>query len=206
MKVFSTVTLLIAMSLCTACSAGQEDELTAQAITALLTKYPKADLQDVYKSFYQERFGPGHMIPNIQNARDYLMSELEEAHECEGDYYEPTGSHGNYIRIYLHAVSDGKITAEDLLDAFVSSANNVKPASGTWAEQWREIVETIDREQLPVPSTDTLRQELKDCSEKDEAVHHSKEYETNYHPHYRIVERSIFEDKMKIFLRITKIS
>ena len=200
MKVITAITLLIAMCICAACSAVQEDELTAQAITALLAKYPKANLQDVYKSFYQERFGPGHMIPNVQNARDYLMSELDEAHECEGDYYEPTGSHGNYIRIYLHAVSDGIISAEDLLDAFVSSANNVKPASGTWAEQWNEIVRVIDNKQLPVPSTDTLRQQLKDCSEKDEAVHHSTEYETNYHPHFRIVERNIFEDKLKALI------
>ena len=114
MKYLSVMTLIMSMGICMACSAAQEDELIEQAVTALVARYPRANLQDVYKSFYQERFGPGHMIPNIDSARDYLMSELNEAHECTGDYYEPTGSHGNYIRVYLHAVSDGKISAEDL--------------------------------------------------------------------------------------------
>lgn len=197
MKYLSVMTLIMSMGICMACSATQEDELIEQAVTALVARYPRANLQDVYKSFYQERFGPGHMIPNIDSARDYLMSELNEAHECTGDFYEPTGSHGNYIRVYLHAVSDGKISAEDLLDAFVTSANHVKPAKGTWAEQWDEIVRVIDQKQLPVPYTDSLSQLLRECSEKDEAVHHSTDYEAAYYPHYRIVERSIFDNKLK---------
>ena len=110
-----------------ACSEKSENKRIEVAVKTLISQYPQATLQDVYKSFYQERFGPGHMIPNIENARNYLMYEMVQASENSGDYYEPTGSEGKYVRIYLNAVSDGKISAEQLLDAFVESANHVEP-------------------------------------------------------------------------------
>ena len=110
-----------------ACSENSESKRIEMAVKTLISQYPQATLQDVYKSFYQERFGPGHMIPNIKNARNYLMSEMAQASENSGAYYEPTGSEGKYVRIYLNAVSDGKISAEQLLDAFVESANHVEP-------------------------------------------------------------------------------
>jgi len=42
---------------------------------------------------------------------------------------------------------------------------------------------------------------LKECSEQDEAVHHSEAYSKAYRPHYRIVERRIFEQKLKGLLK-----
>ena len=183
-----------------ACTEDRESQQIVEAVKALVSQYPEATLQDVYKSFYQERFGPGHMIPNVENARNYLMSEMEQASENSGAYYEPTGSGGKYIRVYLNAVADGKISAEQLLDAFVESANNVEPRSDKWAEQWSKIVNVIEEKQLPFAANDELKQWLKECSEQDEAVHHSEAYNQVYRPHYRIVERNIFEQKLKRYL------
>ena len=187
---------MMAMSFA-ACSEDTESKQIENAVKALVSQYPEATLQDVYKSFYQERFGPGHMIPNVENARNYLMSEMEQAAENSGAYYEPTGSEGRYVRIYLNAVSDGKISAEQLLDAFVESANHVAPRTDKWAEQWSKIVNVIEEKQLPVAANDELKELLKTCSEQDEAVHHSESYEKAYRPHYRIVEHNIFEKQLK---------
>lgn len=183
-----------------ACSEDIESKQIENAVKALVSQYPEATLQDVYKSFYQERFGPGHMIPNVKNVRNYLMSEMEQASENSGAYYEPTGSEGRYVRIYLNAVADGKISAEQLLDAFVESANHVEPRADKWSEQWGKIVNVIEEKQLPVAASDELKQLLKTCSEQDEAVHHSESYEKAYRPHYRIVERNIFEEQLKSYL------
>lgn len=183
-----------------ACSEDTESKQIENAVKALVSQYPEATLQDVYKSFYQERFGPGHMIPNAENARNYLMSEMEQASENTGAYYEPTGSEGKYVRIYLNAVSDGRISAEQLLDAFVESANHVEPRSDKWADQWANIVNVIEKKQLPVVANDELKQLLKECSEQEEAVHHSETYEKVYRPHYRIVERNIFDKQLKGYL------
>ena len=44
------------------------DSLVVNAVNRIVTSYPKATLQDIYKSFFQERFGPGHIIPNEESA------------------------------------------------------------------------------------------------------------------------------------------
>jgi hypothetical protein len=197
------VTFLMAIAaLCVvACTEDTESKKIEQAVSTLISLYPEATLQDVYKSFYQERFGPGHMIPNVENARNYLMSEMEQASENTGAYYEPTGSEGKYVRIYLNAVSDGKISTEQLLDAFVESANHVEPRTDKWADQWANVVKIIEEKQLQIKMSEELKQLLKECSEQDEAVHHSEAYSKAYRPHYRIVERRIFEQKLKGLLK-----
>lgn len=194
------ITLAITAMCLVGCATNTENKRIEQAVKALISQYPEATLQDVYKSFYQERFGPGHMIPNVENARNYLMSEMEQAAENNGAYYEPTGSDGRYVRIYLNAVADGKISAQQLLDAFVESANHVAPRTDKWADQWTNIVKVIEEKQLPVKMDDELKQWLKECSEQDEAVHHSEAYNQVYRPHYRIVERNIFEQQLKRYL------
>jgi hypothetical protein len=195
------ITLAITAMCLVGCDTNSENKRIEQAVSTLISQYPEATLQDIYKSFYQERFGPGHMIPNVENARNYLMSEMEQAAENTGAYFEPTGSEGKYVRIYLNAVSDGKIGAEQLLDAFVESANNVEPRADKWADQWANIVKVIEEKQLPVKMNDELKQLLKECSEQDEAVHHSETYNQAYRPHYRIVERNIFERQLKPLLK-----
>ncbi len=193
--------MMAMMAMCLgACTENSDNKRIEVAVRTLISQYPQATLQDVYKSFYQERFGPGHMIPNVENARNYLMSETEQATENTGAYYEPTGSEGKYVRIYLNAVSDGKISAEQLLDAFVESANHVEPRNDKWADQWNKIVDVIEEKKIPVTMSEELKQLLKECSEKEEAVHHSETYEKAYRPHYRIVEHNIFEKNLKAML------
>lgn len=194
------ITLAITAMCLVGCATNTENKRIEEAVNTLIGKYPEATLQDIYKSFYQERFGPGHMIPNVENARNYLMSETEQATENTGTYYEPTGSEGKYVRIYLNAVSDGKISAEQLLDAFVESANHVEPRNDKWADEWNEIVGVIEEKNIPVTMSEELKQLLKECSEKEEAVHHSETYEKAYRPHYRIVEHNIFEKNLKAML------
>ena len=87
------------------------------AIKRQMATYPESTLQDIYKSFYQEHFGPGHIISDTASTRRYLMRELSEMGETQSPYFEPTGSQGDYVRVYLSAVADSWITAEQLLDA-----------------------------------------------------------------------------------------
>ena len=85
-----------------------------QAIERQLKTYPESTLQDVYKSFYQDHFGPGHMIADTASARQYLMYELSQMTEKPAIYYEPTGRKGRFVRVYLSAVADNLITARCL--------------------------------------------------------------------------------------------
>ena len=92
MKKLLVIGIAMMAMCCVACTEDRESQQIVEAVKTLVSQYPEATLQDVYKSFYQERFGPGHMIPNVENARNYLMSEMEQASENTGAYYETTGS------------------------------------------------------------------------------------------------------------------
>jgi hypothetical protein len=168
------------------------------AIERQLTSYPESTLQDVYKSFYQEHFGPGHIINDTASARRYLMRELSEMGKTQSPYFEPTGSQGDYIRVYLSAVADSLITAEQLLDAFVRSANSRQEPTINWLEQWEAIVSIIqvNKNKIELEDFETDLPLLTEAARNNQAVHHSRRYNEAYHPHYRIVERGIFEREL----------
>lgn len=195
--------LLILALACSFSLFGQSIDTVAvrSAIERQLATYPESTLQDIYKSFYQEHFGPGHIISDTSSARRYLMKELSEMGKNQPPYFEPTGSQGDYVRVYLSAVSDSLITAEQLLDAFVRSANSWQEPSVSWLEKWVAIVSVIQADKMEIEGFETDFSLLNEAARNSQAVHHSRRYNEAYHPHYRIVERSIFERDWKPALK-----
>ena len=187
--------LLVLALVCSFSLFGQSIDTVSvrTAIERLLTTYPESTLQDIYKSFYQEHFGPGHIISDTASARRYLMRELSEMGKTQSPYFEPTGSQGDYVRVYLSAISDSLITAEQLLDAFVRSANSRQEPTVSWMEKWETIVSIIQANKIELEGFETDLPLLTEAARNNQAVHHSRRYNVAYHPHYRIVERSIFE-------------
>ena len=187
--------LLILAIACSFNLFGQSIDTLAMrsAIERQLVTYPQSTLQDIYKSFYQEHFGPGHIISDTASARRYLMRELSEMGKTASPYFEPTGCQGDYVRVYLSAVADSLITAEQLLDAFVRSANLWQEPTISWLEKWEAIVSIIQANKIELEGFETDLPLLTEAARNNQAVHHSRRYNEAYHPHYRIVERSIFE-------------
>ena len=194
--------LLVLFLSCSFSLFGQQfDTLSIRAaIEHQMATYPKSTLQDIYKSFYQNRFGPGHMITDTASARSYLMRELSEMTEVSAVYYEPTGSEGCYVRVHLSAVVDSMITAEQLLDAFVRSANTNNEENKDWEAEWNCIVGVITKHGIILNDFDKDVAMLSEASRNRQAVHHSRNYNEAYHPHYRIVEHSIFENELRSLL------
>ena len=195
--------LLILALVCSFSLFGQSIDTLAMrsAIERQLATYPESTLQDIYKSFYQEHFGPGHIISDTASARRYLMRELSEMGKTQSPYFEPTGSQGDYIRVYLSAVANSLITAEQLLDAFVRNANSRQEPTVSWMEKWETIVSIIQANKMEIEGFETDLPLLTEAAQNNQAVHHSRRYNEAYHPHYRIVERSIFEREFYPALR-----
>ena len=190
--------LLVLAFACSFSLFGQSLDTAAvrSAIERQIATYPESTLQDIYKSFYQEHFGPGHIISDMASARRYLMRELSEMGKTQSPYFEPTGSQGDYVRVYLSAVSDSLITAEQLLDAFIKSANSWQEPTVSWMEKWEAIVSIIKANKIELEGFEADLPLLTEAARNDQAVHHSRRYNEAYHPHYRIVERSIFEREL----------
>lgn len=191
--------IITAIALCAMLSGcRQKDQpLTLQmALERYMDNYPEARLQDIYKTFYQDHFGPGHMITDTAMVRQYLYSELYGNDVSWVIYYEPTGREGRFVRVFLNTVADSLISAEELLDAFIRSANEYQEPKTEWVTEWNEIVKTIRENWIPVEGFEEDEPKLSEAARNNQAMHHSRAYKDAYNPHYRIVRRDIFEKEI----------
>ena len=179
-----------------ACKQKEQAKTLQASIERKMDIYPDARLQDIYKSFYQDHFGPGHLITDTATVRHYLYSELSENDVSYPVYYEPTGCEGRFVRVFLSTIADSLITAEELLDAFIRSANEFQEPQTEWITEWSEIVRTIRDQKIKVIDFEVDEPELTEAARNNQAMHHSRAYNAAYHPHYRIVRRDLFEKEI----------
>ena len=165
-----------------------------------MERYPQSRLLDIYKSCFQDYMGAEHLVSDKDRVKAYLVEELNTTtlDELMPWYYEPCGIDGNYVRVSIRAVKEGIMTEDLLLDAFIRSANNPRrPTIDAWRDRWHEIIGTIDEMHLNLPNYLEDKQFIDSVLSKDKyAISHSPEYREAYHPHYRIVERGIFEQEI----------
>ena len=177
------------------------------AIERQLKDYPETRVQDIYKSFCQDNLGPGHLIPDPQSAKDYLMRELSafredldsSRYEAPTTMYYPVGDEGNYVRVDLSVVLNGLIDEETFLDAFIRSANEGKRSTEEqWVAKWKDLEIIIRRDFPGIPDAEKDLDRIASHLEKGELIlHHSEAFTQAYNPHYRIIARDIFEKGLK---------
>lgn len=167
-----------------------------QSVERLLERYPKAKLQDIYKSFFQDYFGVAHLLKDRKAVKCYIIDELNSV-ETESDtlYYEECGWRGNYIRVNLQAIRDGLLTVDELVDAFMASApDDIPVVTQAWIEEWKAILSVVRDVNPDLANLETDARAIFQMLERGEYVmHHSRQYNECYYPHYRIVRRDIFE-------------
>lgn len=190
---------LIACSLFVSCSRelSTEDKIR-QAVETQLATYPHSTLRDLYKNFFQDRFGPGHIIADSSSADRYLRSEIASSESFEGADYEPTGYEGRFLRVNLGVIADGRVPYEKFFDAFVRSVNGiVMPTIAEWQQEWAEIEAVIAQMDLQLEDMEADRAEIHRLLDDGHYVmHHSESFNRHYSPHYRIIERTIFEQEI----------
>ena len=191
---------LIASVACTPHKRKQEEAVRA-AVERQLRDYPAATLQDLYKSFFQDRFGPGHIVSDAQGADRYLRSELAEA-AASGGYagcdYEPVGCGEHFCRVSLAVIADGRVPYETYLDAFLRSVRDIEPVEvERWRMEWQEIVSVIASMPLNLPDFAADSTAIADLLAQGRyASHHSRAYNECYRPHYRLIRKDIFEKEL----------
>ena len=201
MRIFTRYILLAvaAMVLLISCNrANPTHAKIRQSVERQMELYPESTLRDLYKNFFQDRFGPGHIIADNSAADRYLRYELNTAEGFEGLDYEPTGYEGRFYRVNLGVIADGRVPYEKYFDAFVRSVNGIKPISiEQWRTEWHEIDSVIMSMGLQLENYSADRAEIKALIDGgDYVMHHSQRFNDHYQPHYRIIERTIFENEI----------
>lgn len=186
--------ILLTLVLLAGCRANENS--IQGAIEREREHFPQRTMQDVYKSFYQNRFGAEHMITDTAAVHAYLLYEIEvaAADSVHNPFYDFVGADGRYVRVYLTCVNNGKLTADQLFDAFIRSAVPAQQPDRSWADEWAEIEQVARTCYVPYTEEECLF--LRQAAQDNRAVHHSEAYRNAYHPHYRIVRRDIFDNEL----------
>ena len=182
--------------------------LPAQDIRGFVSRqmetYPESRLLDIYKSCFQDYMGAEHLVSDRQMVKAYLDEELQTTSldDLMPWYYESCGVNGQYIRVSIRAIKENLITEDLLLDAFIRSANSEKrPSVESWRDEWHKIIGTIDQMEIGLSRMGQDRAFIDSILTVGKyAISHSPEYREAYRPHYRIVEKGIFEREIKPLL------
>ena len=202
MKKGLLLSIALIMSIVISAQESGEDQLSIEGfVNRQMQNYPKSRLLDIYKSCFQDYMGAEHLLSDRQRVKAYLDEEMNTTSldDLMPWYYEPCGIDSSYYRVSIKTIKEGFITEDQLLDAFIRSANSeTRPSVESWSNRWHMIIGTIDRMKLDMPNYQEDKQLIDSVlSVGKYAISHSPDYREAYHPHYRIVERSIFEKEIK---------
>ena len=197
-RLVNTLLLLIAFVCAHAQTKCVDAANVRLAVERMMADYPHSTLQDIYKSFFQDNFGPGHAVPDSAQVATWLRNELAKVDRLDVTLYEPTGYNGNYYRVSLAAVASGKVQADALLSAFLRSVRMVQPSEvAAWVKEWEQIEGIIATMELSLPNYDADAKAIAAMLAAGHyAVHHSRVYNEHYAPHYRIIAKDIFEKEI----------
>lgn len=143
-----------------------------------------------------------HALSDAKRVESYITAEVSSAEAFEQAYYEPCGWRGEFVRINLKAVKEGKISAAELAAAFRASAFEVTAEDiERWKTEWQSIARAV---RVCSPNLADFEQDSTSIAAMleggDYALHHSRKYNKAYNPHYRIVSKAEYnklKDRLK---------
>jgi len=191
--------LLLSMSSFT----SDREKQIREFVKAELKYHPEARLVDLYKNYFQDAYGPGHLIPDTTKAGAYLDRELKQPGWTDTLLVQPLGIRHDYYRVNLILVKNGTIPRDTLLLGLVKSVPLArKPDIESWKKEWAEVLRVIKQTEPGMPDLASDEKRINDVLDKGDVVmHHSQHYEGTYHPHYRIIHRTVLESWQEKYLK-----
>lgn len=173
-----------------------------ESIDYLVTTYPETRLTDIYKSFYQDNFGPGHLLGDSVSARKYYDYELTDTSEWGGPLFEFTGEGKNFVRVNMDLVRKGIIPVDAYFNAFKNSLGRViKPTDEYWISEWLQIDSIINAKDYHFHDEEKERKIIREkLKSRDFPIHHSDNFNEHYKFHYRIISLPEFKSLKEKYL------
>lgn len=160
-----------------------------EAILYHAEKYPHMMPSDAIKIVYQSVFGPAHMIYDKDAAFQYLVKEYNSCKQIIAPLCDPLG--GGLVRVNLNALDASGVSLQNVFDAFVATANEVKGTVEEFERQLELLCE-LAKEGVFGFTYEELENYL--CEYRKAGyplIHHSEEYKKIYHPSYRVVMKEL---------------
>lgn len=161
-----------------------------QVLTWHTTRYPRLEVQDLYKLVYQGIFGSEHAVIDASQARVWLEREVKALAEGpEEPLLAPVSPDGRIVRVNLRPYMAGGGNLEALLEEFLRTAREHKGTEEQLKQYWWYVEQMAEEQVLGIAAT-TLQRFFEEMEARGfPAVHHSDAYRRAYQPAYRVVVR-----------------
>lgn len=153
-------------------------------------RYPLMEPTDAVKLIYQNEFGGGHLIRDVESCMNYLQQEYDATPQSESmPLYDDIGN--GLVRIHLSALDAHGYTLAQLGDAFIRSAATHTGMSDSFLAKL-DILQQLTRDSLMPFGLAELEDYLSTYAAAGyPMVSHSTVYRQHYRPAYRIVKKEM---------------
>ena len=161
-----------------------------QVLTEHAARYPDMEAADYIKLVYQNEFGGGHLIADLQQAQHGILQEQEAfatASAPQGELHtEPIGN--GLCRLYLDTLPQAAVPAVARL--FAAAAKLVQGSEARFAQKLALLCQLAAQNRLPIDP-----QKLAVAVDEYRVVgcpvpSHSDAYRSAYAPHYRLLREA----------------
>ena len=157
-------------------------------LAAHCNRYPKLQIEDIFKFLFQSAFGCEHMVSSADAAVERIKHEHQHQALMQERAWEIEPLDGAYCRVPLSCLNDGP-TPETLGVLFCRSAKPEADGERRLTEMLEQTRAMIDAGLLPFDPDEFERKCNQWCEEGYPALHHSEAFRQAYHPSYRVLAK-----------------
>ena len=160
----------------------------SQLLGAHLQRYPRMQLEDIYKLLHQAAMGPEHAVEDAAAARACLRAEAQQLGSGPADpLVDPISPDGRLARVHLRTYLENGNDIDHLAAAFVDTANSYPAAPDKLAKFCGCLGDLAAAGGIPF-ARDNVESFFADLAARGyPAIRHSQTYRDLYHPAYRVV-------------------
>lgn len=184
---------------------GDEQARLQQLFAEYHRDFPAATLKDMYKYGFQDVFGPAHIIGDSLSCARYVESEVAYLDSIGWRYrepYEPLQLCGQYVRVNVLTVKEGRLSTQQLVGALIRSGAVPDSADLVlWQKQWPQVEKAIAPLAADLPGYAEDKAFIDSLLAAGQYVsHHSSAFNAANHYGYRLVRKDIFDKELLPFL------
>jgi len=156
------------------------------------SRYPELQVEDLYKLAHQAALGSEHAVKDIESARQWLLRELDQLPDSSVEpLIDVISPDQGIVRVHLVPYIESDGDPENLLQAFIRTANDFHGSIDLLKDYWRDVEALAQRGEIRF-SLESLQSFIDHMGALNyPAVHHSTQYNEAYHPHYRVIAREL---------------
>lgn len=198
-RVLAAAAFVLLTQLLPASAAAQNVGSFRDIIADQQERYPLMELQDLYKLIHQASLGSEHAVRDTAAARRWLTDELANLANGPNDpTLDPLTPDSALVRVHLRPYLAVGGSPDQLLDAFVKTANSYPGSKDRMRKLWSVGVEMANAGHLPF-SVVSMKQYFDEMAASGfPAAHHSAIYTETYRPAYRVVAARFLPETIRL--------